>query len=137
METTMKTKKQVESTSIEDVAAEYQSITRDIKALKAKVEPLEAQLKTYANDHRELLNEKQQLKYANGTMVYLSIKQVLDGSDDAKILLAETLGDDFLKISVDEKQIIDACESDKSFLRKVTASGLKIATKETWSIKAN
>lgn len=121
--------------TIEKKALEFQELDRKIKDLQAKQKPLKADLINYAKEHKNEFDDAFQLKFANGTYVSQRIKDVVDGSNEAKEqFLKET--DEFHKIQIDEAKLIEEFPKNNRLKKLFTKFKLQIKQKETLAIYA-
>lgn len=125
-----------EKMDIENVAAEYQQLNRQIKELNSKMKPLKSQLVDYATEHQAEMDGAFQLKFECGTYISLRVSDVLEGSDEAKETLMHERNE-FMKVDLDEKSVLKAQAKDSRLRKLLTKLGLKIGQKETYAVYAN
>lgn len=119
----------------EKTALEFQKLDREIKALQAKQKPLKKTLIDYAQEHKTDFDEAFQLKFKNGTYISQRVKDVVDGSKDAKQQLLDE-NPEYAETKLDEKAVIEAAPADNHLRKKLTKLGLQITQKETFAVYA-
>ncbi len=119
----------------EKTAIEFQKLDREIKALQAKQKPLKNFLLSYAAEHKADFDEAFQLKFHNGTYISQRVKDVVEGTTEAK---AELMSYDnvFVERNLNEKAVLEAAPKDDRLRKTLTKLGLSISQKETFAVYA-
>lgn len=132
----MSTKKNVKTQKPEEIAVEFQTLDREIKALQAKQKPLKNALLSYAVEHKADFDEAFQLKFPNGTYISQRVKDVVEGTPEAKesLMFYDKAFIDTLKLN--EKAVLEAAPTDNLLRKTLTKLGLSIGQKETFAVYA-
>lgn len=124
------------SKKINEVAKSYQELDREIKNLQAKQKPLKKELIKYAEEHKQLIDDSFQLKFENGTYISQRVKDVIEGTKEAKELLTD-YDESFIKASLDEDKVIGLAPQDSRLRKFLTKNNLVIKQKETFAVYAS
>ncbi|TWP30537.1 hypothetical protein ETU08_01895 [Apibacter muscae] len=123
-------------TKIITAAESYQELDRQIKDLQSKQKQFKDTLLKYAEENKSDFDAAFQLKFPNGTYVSQRVKDVIEGSKDAKKQLLDEIEYEFIKTELDEKLIINEAPKDTRLRKLLTKLGIKITQKETFAIYA-
>lgn len=126
---------QEKHTEIQELASLYQEKYRQYNALKKSLEPLQKQLKEYGVNHQELL-ENERILFDCGTYLSLRTSRVLDIEDDGREVLIANLPEEYLKVDINDKAIIESQENVPSLRRMLKEAGATIADKSVWAVYA-
>lgn len=131
----MSTKTKVKTQEAEALAVDFQELDREIKKLQAKQKPLKKALLSYAEDHKVDFDEAFQLKFPNGTYISQRVKDVVEGTTEAKERLMD-IETGFVERKLDEKAVLENAPTDNHLRKLLTKLGLSISQKETFAVYA-
>lgn len=117
-------------------AENYQKLDRQIKDLQSKQKQFKDTLLKYAEEHKSEFDASFQLKFPNGTYISQRVKDVIEGSKEAKNKLLEEVDTEFIQPELCEKLIIDEASRNSRLRKLLTKLGIKITQKETLAIYA-
>lgn len=121
---------------IQKTAKDYQAIARQIKELEAKAKPLKKELLDYAEEHRADFDEAFQMKFECGAYISQRVSDCLEGDKENKALLLQQTGDEYAKIDLDEKAILEHAPKNDRLRKLLTKLSLNIGQKESFAIYA-
>src|SRR5690606_9099269 len=121
---------------VEKIAEDYQKLARQIKELEAKLKPLKQELIDYAEGNKKEFDEAFQMKFKCGAYISQRVKDVLEGNKDSKAQLLSETADEYAKIDLDKKAILEEAPKNARLRKLLTKLNVQIAQKETFAVYA-